>query len=313
MKKTVKHAGRTPLEKSATDTRLLFKREDKNPTGSHKDRAAQYQLALAAERSERAVTISSSGNAAIATSYFAAATNIPAIVFVHPDTDLEKLAAISGNTTTVVVSRRAINGAKLLARELHIPNLRPSTNDDAVEGYKSLGDELTEELDESVDAVVLFVTSGATALAVAQVLHEKRPKIQVHIVQGEGNAAIVEPELQTTDESAHNAAAGRLGVRRSRRAKPLLKAIAKTGGKGHVVSIDEVMYARELLDEEGIIVSDESAANVVVARRLADEGLSVCCVISGAPAPSGGRPRHVVQVNDELEALNQVRMLLGAG
>ena len=46
--------GATPLQRSGADPRLLLKREDSNPTGSHKDRAAAYQLAAAAARGDLA-------------------------------------------------------------------------------------------------------------------------------------------------------------------------------------------------------------------------------------------------------------------
>lgn len=301
----------TPLQRSVADPRLLLKREDQNPSGSHKDRAAHHQLAMAIARGERAVTISSSGNAAIATSRAAAAVDLPAVVFVHPETDPAKLAAIDGATTTVVITERAINGAKLLARTLRIPNLRSSTNDDAVDGYASLGEELADELPDQVDAVVVFATSGATALAIARVLHERRPGIAVHVVQGEGNAAIVEPDAPIDDASAHGAAAGRLGVRRSRRARQLRTAMAATGGEGHVASAADVASARELLRADGIDVSDESAANIAVARRLADAGHHPCCIISGAPAATSGYvPPRIVAI-DEHDALASVQAVLG--
>ncbi|MCW2925351.1 MAG: putative Pyridoxal-phosphate dependent enzyme, partial [Thermoleophilia bacterium] len=213
--------GGTPLERSAVDPRLLLKRDDRNPTGSHKDRAAAYQLAAAAARGDRAVTISSSGNAGIATSRYAALHGMAAAVFVHPTTDPAKLASIDGTTTTLVMTERAINGAKLLARELRIPNLRPSTNDESLVGYASLGEELVAELPAACDTVVIFATSGATAIAVCDVLARARHEVQVHVVQGEGNASLVDPGSETTDASAHGAAAGRLGVRRSRRGREL--------------------------------------------------------------------------------------------
>ncbi len=304
--------GATPLERSAVDPRLLLKREDRNPTGSHKDRAAAYQLACSAARGDRAVTISSSGNAAIATSRYAALHELPAVVFVHPATDPAKLASIDGTTTTLVVTERAINGAKHLARELRIPNLRPSTNDESLVGYASLGEELARELPEEIDALVIFATSGATAIAVADVLARTRPRVQVHVVQGEGNTGLVAPEREITDQGAHGAAAGRLGVRRSRRGRELRAAIEATGGAGHVASEADVSQARELLAADGIDVSDESAANVAVARRLADEGRHPCVIVSGSPAGSSGFAPHRIEADDEREALAAVLERLGA-
>lgn len=236
---------------------------------------------------------------------------MPAVVYVHPATDPAKLAAIDGATTIVVVTERAINGAKLLARTLRVPNLRASTNDDALDGYASMAGELDAQLDPDVDTVVVFATSGATALALAGGLHELRPTVQVHVVQGAGNAAIVAPEAAVDDASAHGAAAGRLGVRRSRRARDLMRAVEATGGAGHVATADDVAAARAQLHGDGIDVSDESAANFAIARQLADAGRTVCCIISGAPAGASGHVPPRIEAADEHAALTAVAGMLG--
>lgn len=301
--------GATAVQASRLDPRVLLKREDLNPTGSHKDRAASFQLARAAAAGSVGVTISSSGNAAIATSRYAALHGITACVCVHPTTEPAKLAAIGGSTTTVIVTPRAINTAKHIARELGYPNLRPSVHDDALIGYSTLGDELAM-LD--VDAVVLFATSGATAVAVADQLAARHPgAVAVHFVQGEGNAALADPDSQVSDQSARGAAAGRLGVRHSRRSRQLLAAIAGTGGSGHVVSAERVAEARLALLAEDIEVSDESAANYAVALELAATGARVACVISGAPPTAATvPPARMLHADDEHDALEQ---LLAAG
>jgi len=57
-------------------------------------------------------------------------------------------------------------------------------------------------------------------------------------------------------------------------------------------------------------VSDETAANIAVARRLADAGHHVCCIVSGAPASSSGHTPAQIDAADEHEALSAVRALL---
>lgn len=305
--------GNTPLEPWPSDQRILLKREDTAPTGSHKDRAASYQVARAVALGARAIVISSSGNAGIATSRYAALHNIPAFVFVHPLTEPAKLAAIDGATTTLVITERAINGAKLVARELGLPNLRPSVHDDALVGYATLGDELAAAAaaHQTFTAVVLCATSGGTAIAVAEVLAERCPGIAVHFVQGEGNAGLVDPDAVASGSAAHSAAAGRLGVRRSRRAKQLQRAIAATGGRGHIATTQAVARAREELAASGIVVSDESAANLSVAHELVATGVGrVVCIISGAPPTPTGSPAQRITASDEQDALAQIRALL---
>jgi hypothetical protein len=83
-----------------------------------------------------------------------------------------------------------------------------------------------------------------------------------------------------------------------------------TGGQGHVATAADVAAARELLAADGIDVSDESAANVAVAQRLADAGRHVCCIVSGSPAGSSGFAPRRVEAADEHEALAAVRVTL---
>ncbi|MCZ4497058.1 MAG: hypothetical protein JWM25_1643, partial [Thermoleophilia bacterium] len=113
------------------------------------------------------------------------------------------------------------------------------------------------------------------------------------------------------DASAHGAAAGRLGVRRSRRTRQLLAAIEATGGRGHVASAADVAEARTLLTADGIDVSDESAANIAIARRLADAGAEVCCIVSGSPAAATGHEPERLLAADEQAALALVAERLG--
>lgn len=299
--------GGTPVLTLPDIDGIVFKREDLNPTGSHKDRAACFQLARAASLGVPGVVISSSGNAGIATSRYAELHGLPAWVCVHPDTDADKLAAIDGATTTLIVTERAINTAKLLARELGMPNLRPSVHDDALIGYQTLGHEIA---DIDCDAVVIFATSGASAIAVAQVFEQRfgstRP---VCFVQGEGNAALADPTSNTTDASAHAAAAGRLGVRRSRRARQLSTIVAATGGRGVVASHGARDRARALMLEHGVQAGDESCANVAVALDLAASGQRIACVLSGSPATArrDRMPAARMTAVDEHDALAQVR------
>lgn len=257
------------------------------------------------------MTISSSGNAGIATSRAAEDAGVNAIVCVHPSTDRTKLKAIDGSTTTLVVTPRAINTAKRLARELGIPNLRPSTSPDALLAYGDIADELIRDADD-LQAIVLFATSGATAVAVAERCIAHAPSVQVHVVQGEGNAALVDPASAVTDDSAHSAVAGRLGVRHSRLGDRMTAAISATGGRGWVVDQSAVRDGRALLAGEGIDASDESAANAFVASQLLRQGLRVACIVSGAPPRRrmGSAAARVLEVEDEWAALDEVRPML---
>src|SRR5438874_13204964 len=77
--------GSTPLEESpalarwAGLRRLWLKREDRNPTGSHKDRGAAYQISRCRATGDRVAVISSSGNAAVAASTYGSAAGVTVV------------------------------------------------------------------------------------------------------------------------------------------------------------------------------------------------------------------------------------------
>jgi hypothetical protein len=133
--------------------------------------------------------------------------------------------------------------------------------------------------------------------------------VEVHVVQGEGNASLVAPQTPVDDRSAHNAAAGRLGVRKSRRTKQLREAVAASGGAGHVVTSSEIDLARTKLRDVGIDAGDESCANVSVAMKLSSEGKRVACIISGAPPELRDSSAQRIDAADEHEALEAIRGL----
>ena len=125
--------------------KLWLKREDLNPTGSHKARGAAYQVSWAHGAGHRMVAISSSGNAAVAVAAYAALGGMRLAAFVAPGTPEPKVASMVRLGAHVFVAAEAITLADEVADLAGIPNLRPSTHSLAVPGYESLGWELADE------------------------------------------------------------------------------------------------------------------------------------------------------------------------
>ena len=137
--------------------RLVLKREDVNPTGSHKARGVAFQVsALRAANPElRWLTISSSGNAALAAAAYARAAGISLAAFVAPATPESTLVRLAALDAWVFVAPNALSLAQALADARGIPNMRPSTDPLAVEGFQSIGWELAETV-APVDALFTF-------------------------------------------------------------------------------------------------------------------------------------------------------------
>ncbi len=75
--------------------RCLFKMEQDCPTGSHKDRAAIFQVSVARANTAKGLIIPSSGNAAIAVAAAGAACSLPVYAFLAPGTQSGKVQAMA--------------------------------------------------------------------------------------------------------------------------------------------------------------------------------------------------------------------------
>jgi threonine synthase len=300
--------------------RLVLKREDLNPTGSHKARGLAFQLAVARMELPPGswVTISSSGNAAMAAAAYAALAQLRLAAFIAPATPPAKVASLVRLGATVFVTPRALSMAEELAISRRIPNLRPSTHAHAVEGFQSIGWEIVETL-APVEALFTFVSSGTSFVALGRALQRAgevtaRPWAPaLHAVQGTG----AQPIAGLFDRRRVSEVRGRLGAlgaRKTRRAGEAKRWILATGGSGWVITDEEAAAAGALLADHGLETSLEGAAALAAAHRAARAGLirtAVVLLTGRPPAPAevppvDGGGEHLVHVFD----LHQVEAVL---
>lgn len=170
----------TPLEKFNS---VYLKREDKNPTGSAKDRAIIEQLKNVQRQKYSQVVISSTGNAAISAAHFCHQQKIKLTVFVSPSINPKKLKLINAS---VIKSSKPISDAFKFAKKNHAYNLRQSTDPNAISAYRQIGKEILEQLPQ-VSSIFVPVGSGTTLLGIAQALPKN---IKIFAVQSAANPTI---------------------------------------------------------------------------------------------------------------------------
>lgn len=274
--------------------RLVLKREDANPTGSHKARGLAFQVsALRAERPDLAwLTISSSGNAAIAAAAYARAGGLKLAAFVAPDTPADKLCRLDQLGARVFRSNHALSLAQALAEQRGIPNLRPSTDPLAVEGFQSIGWEIAEVV-TPVDALFTFVSSGTSFVAIGRAFARadevtSRPwQPQLHAVQGTG-AHPIAGEFDPRELPDTRGRLGDRGARKTRRVGEAKRRIRATGGSGWVITDAEADAAAGVLMNHDIDTSLEGAASLAAARRAAAGGAVRSAVVVLTGAGDGG-------------------------
>ena len=278
---------------------LYFKREDENETGSLKDRSLAYQVSLAKQNNKKELVISTSGNAGIAAAAYCQKAKIKLYVFISPETESAKIAAMQKYRPIIIKSKKAMRLANYLAAKYKIENLRPSLNDSSIEGFKSIAFELFENLRE-VEAIFTFVTSGSSLVGIGRAYQyllesgeiKKAPRL--YAVQsgdifsvadiplsGGGCECIKNPPLTPPERGIKGA--GMLGVKNTRRKKEIIELIKSSGGRGIYVGDDEIVKAGEILKSNNISTSLEGQASLAGVMKASEENKfnKVVCILSG--------------------------------
>lgn len=258
--------------------RLLLKREDLNPNGSHKDRAAAYQISHYLERGDKKVLITSSGNAALSLSAYGRVAGMEVILFVKRETHPLKLYQMSRFSPTLIFTDKPINLARYASKRYGIANLRPSLDDTALEGYKTLAFEIFEE-GMDLDSIFMFSTSGSSLMGMGEGFRllkregclEKIPAL--HCVQ----SGPIDSISSLFDDPGNplasaSGAPGHLGVKNTARKEELHQLIEESGGWGWWVGDEEIQKASEILSRQGINTSLEGAACLAAMARAARQG-----------------------------------------
>ena len=273
---------------------LYFKREDENETGSLKERSLAYQVSLAKQNNKKELVISTSGNAGIAAAAYCQKAKIRLYVFISPETEKAKIAAMQKYQPIIIKSKRAMRLANYLSAKYKIENLRPSLNDSSIEGFKSIAFEIFENLG-MVEALFTFVTSGSSLIGIGRACQyllktkevKKIPKL--YAVQS-GNIFSVAKEFEQSFSAREGLktdwgvkGAGKLGTKNTRRKKEIVELIKLSGGCGVYVGDDEVAAAGKILKSNNIFTSLEGQASLAGIIKVSEENKfnKVVCILSG--------------------------------
>ena len=194
---------------------LYIKDESPNPTGSFKARGLSAAVTCARARGAKKLAIPTAGNAGGAMAAYAAACGLPAIVFMPRDTPMAFIAECRSCGAEVELVDGLISDCGRIVGErkeaegwFEVSTLKEPYR---IEGKKTLGYELAEQMDWSLPDVVIYPTGGGTGLigmwkAFAELeqlgwIGQHRPRMIS--VQAEGCAPIVRAFAQ-----GHEAARG---------------------------------------------------------------------------------------------------------
>ena len=160
------HAARLGAQIGCPNT--FIKDESLNPTGSFKARGQAVAVSRARELGARAVAVPSAGNAAGAMAAYAAAAGLEAHVFMPADVPHSFRAECAALGAKVTLVDGLINDCAVKVREgaaahgwFDVSTLREPYR---VEGKKTMGFELAEQLGWRLPDVIIYPTGGGTGL-----------------------------------------------------------------------------------------------------------------------------------------------------
>lgn len=261
---------------------IIFKREDKNPTGSVKDRGLAYQVSDALKKGQEKLIISSSGNAAISAAAYCQLANIHLRAFLPQKIDREKLKRVKFYQAETILTRRPVSDAVKTSRAEGIRNLRPSTDEMAVEGFKSIALELNEKVGD-FEAIFIPVSSGTTLVGICRAFDFLGKLPQIHAVQTTAVhpvASLFDREFTATKSSLAKALVARYTVRRGE----IVGYIERSRGFGWVVSDQKIEKALAWLSQHGISTSAEGGAALAGLWKAKKKGFKFerpVCLLTG--------------------------------
>ncbi len=151
--------------------RLLVKDEGRNPTGSFKDRSASLTVSRLREAGARGVVLSSTGNAGAAFAVYAARAGMGCVAIVPADALEQNVMQIRHAGADLLMLdpwRDAPARASALAEARSYVDVSAARTTLRIEGKKTLGYEIAEQLGWRFPDVVICPTGGGTGILALQ-------------------------------------------------------------------------------------------------------------------------------------------------
>ena len=268
---------------------LWGKDEGQNPTGSFKARGLGMAITKARSLGARGFVIPSAGNAGGAAAVYAARCGLPCAVIVPRGTPPAAIAeAAIGGATVFTIEGSIATAGKIVAKvapQIGWFDLSTLKEPYRLEGKKTMGLELAEQLGWTMPDILLYPTGGGTGLVGIPKGYEELRAMgwvsgalpRIVAVQAEGCAPVVKAlhdgaETTAVWENPTTHAAG-LRVPSPFAGRQMLTILRDTRGDAIAVSEGAIEDAQRLLGRlEGVWTSPEGAALVAALGQMKDRG-----------------------------------------
>lgn len=263
-------------------TDLLIKDEGVNPTGSFKARGIAMAVSKAIELGMESFVIPTAGNAGVALSAYAAASGRKATVIMPRKTPEYFKEHCEHFGAELIMVNGLIDACGKLAVQMAENrgsfNLSTMKEPYRLEGKKTMGYEIAEQLNWQVPDIILYPTGGGTGLiGIWKALQEMRalgwiskklPKMIA--VQSELCSPLMDRFLGRKPTNAYQMSlANGLTVPSAFGEDMIMHVINDSGGKVMTVTEQEIFSSmNEITEYEGMMVSAEGAATWAATKQL---------------------------------------------
>ena len=268
---------------------ILIKDEGRLPTGSFKARGLAMAVAMAKELGVKRMAMPTNGNAGAALAAYCSRAGIETFVFCPEDTPKVNVEEISFQGAKTFLANGYINDCGRIVgegkKEMGWFDASTLKEPYRIEGKKTMGLELAEQLSWEVPDVIIYPTGGGTGLiGMWKAFNEleaigwigpKRPRMIA--VQAEGCAPIVKAfeEGKRHAEPWENAETIAAGIRVPAAVGDflILDAVRESNGFAVSVSDAEINLAhKECAVKEGILLCPEGAATLAALKKELKSG-----------------------------------------
>lgn len=277
------------LAKKLGSAELLVKDEGRLPTGSFKARGLVMAVSMAKSFGITHIAMPTNGNAGAALAAYATRAGIRTTIFCPADTPEVNVSEIELQGATVYRVNGLIDDCGKIVGEgkaevgwFDVSTLKEPHR---IEGKKTMGLELAEQLGWEVPDVIFYPTGGGTGLIgmwkafdeleAIGFIGSKRPRMVA--VQAAGCAPMVRAWEQGEEhaprwEDAHTIASG-IRVPQAVGDFLILRAVRESGGFAIAVPDDAIQAAlNEVAREEGFLLCPEGAATYAAYRQALADG-----------------------------------------